>query len=106
MTNQKHILFEQNTHFVILRKEGEVPPILSGDELLELDFAYSSANFNRDGWTLFDWHTKKALVQDRLLKKLIRSKSEGDLNPDVWEVIKFIDKWVRDIHPFKDNLPD
>ena len=104
----KYVLFEQNANFVLFVKEGEVPPTLSAETLLELDLAYANAVFNRDGWTLFDGQIKKALVQRRLVIKLIRdeSKDEGKLNPVVWEAIKFLNEWVRDVHPFRDNLPD
>jgi hypothetical protein len=115
--------FPQYTSLVILiDKHGKEMPVLSEEAVRLLKTAKSNAHV--EGWSIISWHVKVALMQQDLLRVILRARKtelpsewKGEqeetypehckrMEPFAWEAIEFLDYWVYDVYPFRDNRPD
>jgi|GEM_PF-6915274 len=116
--------FPQNNNFVVLLREGQAMPILSSDAIELLEVAKSNAE-RTEGWSILPWNAKVALVQNDILRMILRIKNDADeskvklteksqeylkyvrsMEPFAWEVLDFLNYRVVDVYPFRDNTPD
>jgi len=99
-------------------------PILSSDAIELLEVAKSNAE-RTEGWSILPWNAKVALVQNDILRMILRIKNDADeskvklteksqeylkyvrsMEPFAWEVLDFLNYRVVDVYPFRDNTPD
>ena len=97
-------LFEQDGNFAILKDKNVT---LSNAALEQLETAFMNAQFNRGEWGILSWQSKIAHIVSELVDTLIGEKDwQEELKEPTWEAIKFVKKYVYDVHPFRDNSPD
>lgn len=106
--------FPQNEHFVVLiRNESQEMPKLSYKAVEILNSAYQAAQ-SIEGWSILPWQAKVALVKNEILHIPLRARNPesgifdwAQANEQyAWEILAFLNKYVFDAYPFRDNRPD
>lgn len=88
--------------------------MLSEGALEELDVGRKVC-YRIDGWaTCFNYQVKKALLKETFLFTILKAQDTDNVQAVkyaksresyAWEALKFVDKYVFDISPFRDKIP-